>query len=167
MSIFSASIDRFSGRRDLLRRWMFGGHRVWGFLPARVSINHPTLGVDFLKLFLKSPYHTQIEWQIRFDSLVCLAGIKDLNFLLFWTLAAGVALASFWSLVKFCAIFCCCCCCIVVVVVVVCSSCCCCWCCCCRLFSFLVLSFCPQCRVFCCLSVRCFAVTNVTFSAIL
>ena len=41
--------------------------------------------------------------------MVCLAGIKDLNLLLFWTLAAVVALVSFWSLVKHCAVFCCCC----------------------------------------------------------
>jgi hypothetical protein len=116
---------------------MFGGHRVWGFLLARVSINYPTLRVDYLKLFfLKSPYHTRIEWQIRFDlSVVYLAGIKDLKLLLFWTLAAVVAFVSFWSLVKLCAVFCCWCC--------SCS-------CCCRLFSFLVLFFCPQCRVFCC-----------------
>ena len=85
---------------------MFGGHRVWIFLSARVSINYPALGVDYLKLFfLKSPYHTRIEWQIRFDlSVVCLAGIKDLNLLLFWTLVAVVALVSFWSLVKLCAV---------------------------------------------------------------
>ena len=85
---------------------MFGGHWVWGFFPAQVSINYPTLGVDYLKLFfLKSPYHTRIEWQIRFDlSVVCLAGIKDLNLLLFWTLVAVVALVSFWSLVKLCAV---------------------------------------------------------------
>uniref|UniRef100_A0A2N9F8Z0 Uncharacterized protein n=1 Tax=Fagus sylvatica TaxID=28930 RepID=A0A2N9F8Z0_FAGSY len=93
-SLFSASIVGLpSGRRDLLRRWMFDAHRVWGFFPAQVSINYPTLGKDYLKLFfLKSPCHTQIERKIRFDPVVCLAGIKDLNLPLFWTLAAEVAL---------------------------------------------------------------------------
>uniref|UniRef100_A0A2N9I350 Uncharacterized protein n=1 Tax=Fagus sylvatica TaxID=28930 RepID=A0A2N9I350_FAGSY len=95
-SLFPASIGLPSGRRDLLRRWMFDAHRVWGFFPAQVSINYPTLGEDYLKLFfLKSPCHTQIEREIRFDPVVCLAGIKDLNLLLFWTLAAVVALVSF------------------------------------------------------------------------
>jgi hypothetical protein len=36
-------------------------HRVWRFISASVSINHPTLRVDFSKLFLKSPFHTRIE----------------------------------------------------------------------------------------------------------
>jgi hypothetical protein len=95
-SLLSARFDLSGGRRDLLRRWMLDGHRVWEFIPARVSINYPTLGVDYPKLFLKSPYYTRIEWQIRFDlSVVCLAGIKDLNLLLFWTLAAVVALVIF------------------------------------------------------------------------
>uniref|UniRef100_A0A2N9H1X7 Uncharacterized protein n=1 Tax=Fagus sylvatica TaxID=28930 RepID=A0A2N9H1X7_FAGSY len=41
---------------------------AWGFLPVRVSSDYPTLGLDYSKLFLlKSPYHTRIEWQIRFD----------------------------------------------------------------------------------------------------
>jgi hypothetical protein len=109
-SLFSASIGLPSGRRDLLRRWMFDAHRVWGFFPAQVFIIYPTLGKDYLKLFfLKSPCHTQIERKIRFDPVVCLAGIKDLNLPLFWTLAAVVALVSFWSLVKHNAVFCCCC----------------------------------------------------------
>jgi hypothetical protein len=89
---------------------MFDAHRVWGFFPAQVSINYPTLGEDYLKLFfLKSPCHTRIEREIRFDPVVCSAGIKDLNLLLFWTLTVVVVLVSFWSLVKLCAVFICCC----------------------------------------------------------
>uniref|UniRef100_A0A2N9FVZ6 Uncharacterized protein n=1 Tax=Fagus sylvatica TaxID=28930 RepID=A0A2N9FVZ6_FAGSY len=99
-SILSARSGLSSGRRDLLRRWMFGGLRVWGCLPARVSINYPNLWVDYSKPFLKGPCHTRIEWQIRFDPVVCLAGIKDLNLLLDWTLAAVAALVLFWILVK-------------------------------------------------------------------
>ena len=141
-SLLSTRFGLSSGRRVLLRRWMFGGHRVWGFLPARVSINYPTLGVDYSKLFLKSPYHTRIEWQIRFDlSVVCLARIKDLNLLLFGTLAAEVALVIFWILVKLCAV-CCCCCCEVVAV-------------------FFLFLYC-----FAALCVGSFAVTNVTFFAL-
>ena len=68
--------------------------------------------------------------------------MKDLNLLLFWTLAAMVALVSFWSLVKLCAVFCCCYCCVFVVVV----------------FSFLVF--------FSSLYVGSFAVTYVTFSTL-
>jgi hypothetical protein len=82
-SLLSARCDLSGGRRDPLRRWMLDGHRVWRFISARVSINYPTLRVDYSKLFLKSPYHTRIEWQIRFDFyVVFLAGIKDLNFML-------------------------------------------------------------------------------------
>ena len=66
-SLLSARFDLSDGRRDLLQRWMLDGHRVWRFISASVSINHPTLRIDFSKLFLKSPYHTRIEWQIRFD----------------------------------------------------------------------------------------------------
>ena len=102
---------------------MIDGHRVWRFISACVSIKYPTLRVDYSKLFLKSPYHTRIEWKIRFDLyVVYLAGIKDLNFLLVWTLTVVVVLAICWNLVKLsavCCYFCCCCCDVVVVVVVV------------------------------------------------
>ena len=37
-SLLSTKIGLTSRRRDLPRWWMFGGHRVWIFLPARVSI---------------------------------------------------------------------------------------------------------------------------------
>ena len=157
-SLLSTRIGLFSGRWDLLRRWMFGGHRVWGFLPARVSIDYPTFGVDYSKLFfLKSPYHTWIEWQILFDlSVVCLAGIKDLNLLLFWTLVAVVTLVIFWILVKLCAVWCYCCwvvcyCCCDVVVEI-----------------FVVVKFGVVFFLYCCaaLFVRSFFVTNVTFFAL-
>ena len=61
-SLLSARFDLFGGRRDLLWRWMLDGHRVWRFISTSAFINHPTLRVDFSKLFLKSPYHTRIEW---------------------------------------------------------------------------------------------------------
>jgi hypothetical protein len=149
-SLLSARFDLSGGRRDLLRRWILDRHRVWRFISACVSIKYPTLRVDYSKLFLKSPYHTRIEWQIRFDLyVVYLAGIKDLNFLLVWTLAAVVVLAicSIW--VKLCVVCCCCfcCCCDVVVVVVVVVF---------FLFLFCIAAFC----------VGFFAVTNVTFSAL-
>ena len=121
-SLLSASFDLSGGQRDLLRWWMLDGHRVWRFISACVSIKYPTLRVDYSKLFLKIPYHTRIEWQIRFDLyVVYLAGIKDLNFLLVWTLATVVVLAICWNWVKLCVVcYCCfCCCCDVVVVVVV------------------------------------------------
>jgi hypothetical protein len=154
-SLLSARIGLSSGRWDLLRRWMFGGHRVWGFLPTRVSINYPILGVDHLKLFFfKSPYHTRIEWQIRFDlSVVCLAGIKDLNLLLFWTLVAVVALVIFWILVKLCAFWCYCCCCDIVVGVVVVDVV--------VIAVFFLFLYC-----FAALYVGSFVVTNVTFSTL-
>ena len=59
LSLLSARIFHSSGRRDHRRQWIFGGHWIWGFLPVRPSID-PTFGVNYLKLFLKSPYHTRI-----------------------------------------------------------------------------------------------------------
>ncbi len=125
LSLLSARLFLSSGH--LLRSWMFGGHRVWGLLPVRDSIDYPIFGVDPSKLFfLKSPHHTRIAWHllpwlIRFDfSVVCLAGIKAPNLLLFWTSLVVVALVIFWILVKFCVVWCyCCCCCDVVVVIFV------------------------------------------------
>ena len=73
LSILSARLGLSSGRRDLLRLRMFGGHRVWGFIPVQVAIDYPIFGVVFhySKLFfLKSPCHTRIIWNIRFDLLV-------------------------------------------------------------------------------------------------
>jgi hypothetical protein len=124
LSLLSARLFLSSERRDLLRLWMFGGHRVWGLLLVRDSIDYPIFGVDPSKLFfLKSPHHTRIAWHllpwpIRFDfSVVCLAGIKAPNLLLFRTSVVVVALVIFWILVKLCAVWCyccwvvCCCCC--------------------------------------------------------
>jgi hypothetical protein len=148
-SLLSARFDLSGGRRDPLRRWMLDGHRVWRFVSA--LSNYPTLRVDYSKLFLKSPYHTRIEWQIRFDLyVVFLAGINDLNFMLVWTLATVVVLAICWILVKFSAVCCCCfcCCCVVVLVVVVVGV-------------FFIFLFCNT-----ALCVGFFAVTNVTFSAL-
>jgi hypothetical protein len=149
-SLLSARFDLSSGRRVPLRRWMLDGHRVWRFVSA-LSINYPTLRVDYSKLFLKSPYHTRIEWQIRFDLyVVFLAGIKDLNFMLVWTLVVVVVLAICWILVKLSTVCCCCfcCCCVVVLVVVVVGVFC--------IFLFCITALC----------VGFFAVTNVTFSAL-
>jgi hypothetical protein len=148
-SLLSARFDLSDGRRDPLRRWMLDGHQVWRFVPA--LSNYPTLRVDYSKLFLNSPYHTRIEWQIRFDLyVVFLAGINDLNFMLVWTLAAVVVLAICWILVKLSAVCCCCfcCCCVVVLVVVVVGV-------------FFIFLFCNT-----ALCVGFFAVTNVTFSTL-
>ena len=99
LSLLSARICLFSGRQDLLRPWMFSGHRVWGLLPVRHSID-PSFGVDPLKLFLKSPHHTRIAWHLlpwqnRFDSVVFLVGTTTPNLLLFRTLIVVVALVLF------------------------------------------------------------------------
>ena len=90
---------------------MFGGHRVWGLLPVRDFVDYPIFGLDPSKLFfLKSPHHTQIAWHllswlIRFDlSVVCLAGIKAPNLLLFRTSVVMVALVIFWILFKLCSV---------------------------------------------------------------
>jgi hypothetical protein len=142
---------------------MFGEHRVWGFLQVQVSIDYPTFGVDYSKLFfLKSPYHTPIAWQIRFDlSLVCLTGTKDPNLLLFWTLVAVVALVIFWILVKLCAVWCYC-------NWVIC--CCCCYCCDVAVVIFVVFKFDVVFFLFLycfpALFAGSFAMTNVTFSAL-
>ena len=102
LSLLSARLCLSSGRRDLLQSWMFSGHQVWRLLLVRDSIDYLTLRVDLLKLFfLKSPHHTRIAWhflpwQIRFDFLVvCLAGIKASNLLLFRTSIVVVALVIF------------------------------------------------------------------------
>ena len=116
LSLWAVRICISSGRQDPLRPWMFGEHRVWGLLPVRLFID-PTFGVDPLKLFLKSPHHTQIAlhflpWQTRFDSVVYLAGITAPNPLLFQTLIAVVALVLFWTVVKICVDLCLCCLCL-------------------------------------------------------
>ncbi len=92
LSLLSAHLFLSSGRQDLLRPLMFGGHRIWGLLLAQDSIDYPIFRADLSKLFfLKSPYYTRIAWHlllwlIRFDLLVvCLAGIKAPNLLLFRT----------------------------------------------------------------------------------
>ena len=41
LSLLSARLFLSNGRRDLLRPWMFGGHRVWGLLPVWDSIDYP------------------------------------------------------------------------------------------------------------------------------
>ena len=126
LSLLSAQLFLSSGRRDLLRPWIFGGHRIWGLLLVQDFIDYPIFGVDLSKLFfLKSPYHTRIAWHllawpIRFDLLVvCLARIKAPNLLLFRTLIVVVDLVIFWFVIKFCVVWCFCCCCNVVVFAVV------------------------------------------------
>ena len=96
-----------SGSRDLLWLRMSGRHRVWAFIQVRVSFDYPNLGVDYSKLFfVKSPCHTRIVWQIRFNlSVACLAGIKDPNLLRFQTLVAVVVLEIYWIGIKFCAVW--------------------------------------------------------------
>uniref|UniRef100_A0A2N9HV84 Transmembrane protein n=1 Tax=Fagus sylvatica TaxID=28930 RepID=A0A2N9HV84_FAGSY len=86
------------------------------FFQVQDSIDYPIFGVNPSKLFfLKSLHHTRIAWHllswpIRFDfSVVCLAGIKAPNLLLFRTSVVVVALIIFWILVKLCAVWCYCC----------------------------------------------------------
>ena len=115
-------------------------------------------GVDSLKLFLKSPYHTQIAWhllpwQTQFDSVVYLVGITVPNLLLFRTLIVVVAFVLFWTVVKLCVDWCYCC-------YDVCV-CCCCYCCVCYCNVVVVMLFC-----FAALLVGSFTVTYVTFSAL-
>ena len=85
--------------------------------------------------------------------MICLAGIKAPNLLLFWTSVVVVALVIFWILVKLCAVwcYCCCCCCDIVVVIFVIKF---------GVVYFLFL-YC-----FAALFVGFLAVTNVTFSGI-
>jgi hypothetical protein len=165
LSLLSARLFLSSGRRDLLRPWMFGGHRVWGLLSVQDFIVYPIFGVDLSKLFfLKSPkpriaWHL-LPWPIQFDfSVVCLAGIKAPNLLLFQTSLVVVTLVIFWILVKFCVVWCyyscvvcCCCCCCCDVVVVIFSV---------VKFSVVFLLYC-----FAALFVGSFAVTNVTFTTL-
>ena len=151
LSILSACLGLSNGHRDLPRLWMCGGHRVWRVIPGRISFDSPIFGVDYSKLFMwKSPYHTRIGWKIRFDfTVVCLARSKVSNLLLFWTLAAVVALEFSGILVMLCAVSYCSgsyCCCVVGVVVVV---------------IFFLFLYC-----FSALGIEYFAMTNVTFSAL-
>ena len=102
LSLLSARLFLSSGCQDLLRPWMFGEHRIWRFIPVRDSINYPIFGINSTKLFfLKSPHHARITWHLlpwptRFDfSMVCLAGIKAPNLLLFRTSLVVVALVIF------------------------------------------------------------------------
>jgi hypothetical protein len=138
---------------------------VWGLFPVRDSLDYPIFGLDPSKLFfLKSPYHTRIAWHLLpwliqfYLSVVCLAGIKAPNLLLFQTSDVVIALVIFWILVKLCAIKCSCC-------WVICYCCCCC-------DVVAVIFFVVKCGVvffLCCfaaLFIGSFAVTNVTFSAL-
>ena len=154
LSFLSARLGLSSRRQNLLRQWMFGGHRVWGFVPVRVSIDYPPVGIDYSKLFfLESPYHTRIA--CRFDlSVVCSVGLKDPNLLLFWTLVAVVALVTLWILVKLRDVCVCCYCC--------------CSCFCCNVasvfFLFCFAALCVGC--FAALCIGCFAASNVTLSVL-
>ena len=176
----STHLSISSKRRDRLRPWMTGGHQVWGLLPVRLYIT-PIFGVDSLKLFLKSPYHTRIAWhllpcQTRFDLMVSLDGISTPNLLLLRTSIVVLALVLLWTVTKLCVdrcyfgcTVCVCCCC--------CSGICCCnicvVCCCCSIGVVLLLllcSYCPLGRVFAvtpchlgCLLDRVFTVTSCHF----
>ena len=159
LSLLLARICHSSGCRDHRRQWIFGGHPIWGLLPSRPSID-PTFRVDSLKLFLKSPYHTQIAqhllpWQTWFDSVVYLAGITAPNLLLLRTLIIVVALVLIWTVVKLSADWCYCYC---TVCVCCCCSCCCCCCVCCSCCNVVVMLF-----YFAALLVGFFSVTYVTF----
>jgi hypothetical protein len=144
LSLRSARFCHSSERRDPLRQLMFGGHRIWRSLPARPSLD-PNFGVDFLKLFLKSPSTPEshgISCHGKIDSTVVhLAGITAPDLLLLQTLMVVVALELFRKVAKLCADWCFCYC-------TVCVCCCCCSCC----IAVVVVSCscCPLGRVFCC-----------------
>jgi hypothetical protein len=128
--------------------------------PARPSLT-PNFGVEFLKLFLKSPSTPEshgISCHGKNDStVVYLVGITAPALLLLQTLMAVVALEIFRKVAKLCADWCFC---------LLYSLCmllsllwCCCWCCCCKCCIVVVVScsfyplgrvFCPLGRVFCC-----------------
>ena len=61
---------RSSGCRGLLRRWLFGGHPVWGFLPVRVYLAYSTFEVDSPKPLLEGPlsHPNRTAFQGNFDS---------------------------------------------------------------------------------------------------
>ena len=154
LPLLLARFCHFSGRRDPLQQLMVGGHRIWGLLPVRPFFD-PIFGVDFLKLFLKSPYHIRIAWhllpwQTRFDLVVYLAGIMTPNLLLLQILIVVVALALFWTVAKLCVDRCYCCCTVCV---------CFCFCCCIVVVVLLFCFYCPLGRVF--------ALTYVTFAALI
>jgi hypothetical protein len=54
-SLLSARLCRSRGCRGLLRRWLFGGHPVWGSLPVRVYLAYSTFEVDSSKPLLEGP----------------------------------------------------------------------------------------------------------------
>jgi hypothetical protein len=97
-SLLAARFCFSSGCRDLLSCGCLVSSRFWGSLLVRVSFDYPIFGVDYSKLFfMKSPCHTRIVWQIRFDlTVACLAGIKAPISLLVRTSLVGVALVLFW-----------------------------------------------------------------------
>uniref|UniRef100_A0A2N9I9Q2 Uncharacterized protein n=1 Tax=Fagus sylvatica TaxID=28930 RepID=A0A2N9I9Q2_FAGSY len=98
LSLRSARFCHSNGSRDPLRRLMLGGHRIWRSLPARPSLD-PNFGVDFLKLFLKSPSTPEshgLSCHDKIDStMVYLAGITAPDLLLLQTLIVVVALELF------------------------------------------------------------------------
>ena len=152
LSLQSARFCHSSERRDPLRQLMFGGHRNWRSIPARQSLD-PNFGVDFLKLFLKSPstpesHGTSCHGKID-STVVHLAGITVPDLLLLQSLMVVVTLelcrrvaklCAAWSF-SYCTVCCCCCCRCCIAVVVVVGSC-----------SYCPLGrvFCPLGRVFCC-----------------
>jgi hypothetical protein len=170
LSFLSARSCPSGGRRDPLRQLMFGGHQIWGFIPVR-SLIDPTFGVDYLKLFLKSPHHARITWhllpwQTRFDLVVYLTGITAPDLLLLRILVVVVVLVLFRTMVKCCVDGCICCCTVCV---------CCCWCCCscncnssCSIVVVAVMLFCFAALLVgsFALLVGHFAVTYVTFPAL-
>ena len=165
MSSPSAWICLFNGSRDPLRHLMLGGHRIWRIFPARPSLT-PNFGVEFLKLFLKSPSTPEshgISCHGKNDStVVYLAGITAPALLLLQTLIAVVALEIFRKVAKLCADWCFC----LLYSLCMCCRCCCCSCCCCGCGGVVVVLLLLLLAVVTALLVGFFAVTNVTFSAL-
>jgi hypothetical protein len=125
------------------------------YFPAPPSLT-PNFGVEFLKLFLKSPSTPEshgISCHGKNDStVVYLAGITAPALLLLQTLMAVVALEIFRKVAKLCADWCFCLlyslCMLLSLLLLLLSSW---WCCCCKCCIVVVVScsFCPLGRVFC------------------
>ena len=91
-SLLSARPCRSSGCRGLLRRWLFGGHPVWGFFPVRVYLAYSTFEVDSSKPLLEGPlshpnrtascegnFDSTLLWYVDWDQVSKLDAVPDNN----------------------------------------------------------------------------------------
>ena len=91
-SLLLARLCRSSGCRGLLRRWLFGGHSVWGFFPVRVYLAYSTFEVDSSKPLLEGPlshpnrtascegnFDSTPLWYVDWDQVSKLAAVPNNN----------------------------------------------------------------------------------------